>query len=259
MVACQSAPPAALLYTDAALLAAEHPSAAAAACGRLEPTLADECRTLSAHAAAPTQTSEAEAMCAAVESPFWRGECWFLVAEAVVPTLGGAEAARRCEQAGSFRGNCLDHVWRAHAIELLAIGDFPTAHSAYLPARRWADGLLSQPDRAVTQRFWQAFYDAPLHAPDLPPLDLAACATLADGQADCERYLPGAFRHTLSRLAREQTLRHGELDLQDACSPASGVAERVQAAYGIRYVPSNALDALAARALAGVCRRTPGG
>ena len=257
--ACRPAPSPAALYTEAAKQASVDPLAAGAACARLDASLADECRTLSAHAAAPNHPTEAEALCAAVESPFWRGECWFLVAEALVPTLGGADAAARCAEAGSFRGNCLDHVWRAHAVHLLSSQAFSAAHSAYRPARQWADGLLSQPDSAVTQRFWQSFYDAPLHDPTLPPLDLAACATLVEGQPECARRLPAAFRHTLSRVARERALQHGGLDLAAACSPNRSLAERIEGAYGVRYVPSEGLDALATRALGAVCRRIPGG
>ncbi len=257
--ACQGALPPAELYTTAARHAADDPAAAAAACAQLPVHLADECRTLSAHAAAPAHPADAEALCDAVGDSFWKGECWFLVAEALVPTLGAEAASARCAQAGTFRGNCMDHVWRAHAVSLLASQDFAAAHAAYRPAQQWADGLLSQPEAAVTHRFWQSFYDAPLHDSALPPLDLAACATLQDEAPACARRLSAAFRHTLARVARERDLQHGGLDLAAACSRDRSLPERVEGAYGIRYVSSEGLDALATRALGAVCGRIPGG
>lgn len=240
-------------YAEAARLGPTDPAAAGRLCRSLDLPLADECRTLTAHAAAAAFPERAEALCEAVESPFWRGECWFLVAEELVPVLGGASAATRCAHAGSFRGNCLDHVWRAHASSLLADAPFPDALQAYAPARAWADGLLSQPDTAITQRFWQPFYDAPLHDPALPLLDLANCDTVGDHAVDCQRRLPAAFRHTLSRLARERAVQGVPVDLALACSASAGLPARTEAAFGVRYAPSPPLDALAARALAAQC------
>jgi hypothetical protein len=254
VVACAPQLDPARAYVEAARLAPTDPAGAAALCDdQLEP-VRSECLTLTAHAAAATDPDQGGALCERTEPGFWQDECWFLVAEASVPHHGGAAAVERCDRAGRFVGNCLDHVWRAHARALLATRAPADAADAYGPALAWADGRVDQKPGQLRGRFWQKFYDAPLHHPELPALDLGWCAAMAGEPGDrCSALLPAAFRHTLVRLDREQAMQGRPAD-PAACDPDAALSDRVQAAYAVTYVAHPSLDALAERQLAARCR-----
>lgn len=255
LTACATEADPAVAYVEAARRAPTDPAGAAATCRTLTGEVRAECLTLTAHAAAPGDPAAAGALCAEVAAPFWQDECWFLVAEASAPAVGGARAVQTCAQAGRFRGNCLDHVWRAHATSLLASQPPEDAAAAFAPALAWAEGLVDQKPGQLRGRFWQKFYDAPLHDPSLPALDLAWCDRMeGEPAARCGALLPAAFRHTLVRLDREQAMQGGPAR-PAACDAALPLPDRVKAAYDVRYVAHPTLDALAQRQLAARCRR----
>lgn len=254
LTACAPAPDPARAYVEAARLAPTDPAASAALCDRQQEPLRSECLTLTAHAAAAADPEAGAKLCARAAPGFWQDECWFLVAEASVPLRGAAAAVETCDHAGRFVGNCLDHVWRAHARDLLSTHPPAAAAAAYAPALAWAEGRVQQKPGHLRGRFWQKFYDAPLHHPELPHLDLGWCADMTDELADrCATLLPAAFRHTLVRIDREQAMQRRPSD-PASCDPTAALSARVQAAYALDYVAHPALDALAERQLAARCR-----
>lgn len=89
-------------------LRAEAPTAAAAACGRIQdPLLHGEC-ALFAAAAVAGSGGDGRDVCGGITHPAWRGACFFEVAEAM--TLRGPDAREACTQAGDFRVRCLAHA-----------------------------------------------------------------------------------------------------------------------------------------------------
>ena len=254
VVACSPELDPARDYVEAARLAPSDPGGAAALCDAQDEPLRSECLTLTAHAAAATDPDAGGALCDRTAPGFWQDECWFLVAEASVPHQGGAAAVERCDRAGRFVGNCLDHVWRAHARSLLVTLAPADAAQAYAPALAWAEGRVDQKPGQLRGRFWQKFYDAPLHHTELPPLDPGWCDAMSGEPADrCPTLLPAAFRHTLVRLDREQAVQGRPAD-PAACDPRAALPARVRAAYAVTYVAHPSLDALAERQLAARCQ-----
>ncbi len=264
-MACGGGPDPARRYAEAAALAPSDPDAALAICQDLPASMVDECQSLTAHAAAPHRPAWSAARCAELRSPFWQDECWFLLAEAQAAGAGGGtpeSAARTCDQAGRFQDNCFDHIWRAHASRLLLTLDPAEAAEAYGPAEAWdaaAPGGQAQGAGQHSGRFWQKFYDAPLHDPALPPLDPAWCDSMAPAQARrCKQALPAAFRHTLVRLTREQATQGRALDRGQACDPQQPLSARTQAAFDLRYVAHPELDEIAGRELGRLCAAAGG-
>lgn len=248
LLGCTNPPSQARLYVDAAALAESDPAAAADACQALGPELSDECLSFAARAAADSSPQQAGAICGEIGPTVWADECWFLVAEAQVALDGGEAAATTCAKAGRFAANCLDHVRRAHASHLLSTLPPAEAAARYAEALAWADvQTVTVTGGARGGRFWQSFYDAPLHDPSLPALDSGWCATMTgDLATTCQRSAPDTLRHTLVRLERERRTQGQPIDPAVLCADGPAAAQ-VQAAFDLGWASGESLDEVAER------------
>lgn len=145
----------------------------------------------------------AETVCAEVPPGRWRFECFFVAAEAAAADSREGRAAALCQQAGSFREDCAQHLWqdalyrlarrprqRLSALEVLAT----PLHDRWSGHLRWTEGFSA--------RFWEhAFGLAFVGA----VLDLERCqevssalqpACIAGGVSLFERELAPALART---------------------------------------------------------------
>lgn len=238
-----------LAYVEAARLASTDAAAAAERCRASGPRYADECL---AQAAFEAPGSSGEALCEAIVDAFWRDECWFLVAEAAVTRGETERAVERCSAAGRYQDNCVTHLWRLHAATLLRLHPPAEAAGRYAEAIRWAPDDMQA---GTEDRFWNKFYEGALSEDDTPALDLAWCDDFpAELVSACRRQLPGALKRALTRVERERA-QGGQALPVGACDAQASLQARVEAGYGLRYVPSPRLDRVAERHLSRRCER----
>lgn len=249
ILGCASPEPAAHVYLQAAT--ASTGAEVRQLCARLGPE-ESECLAMGAaqHAEDP---AAALPLCEAVTDEVWRDECFFLVAEAQVTRAGPESAAQSCAQAGRFTANCVMHVWKGHARQLLTEDlSLEQAATAFGPALDWAPESLPV-DTALTRRFWSVLLDVWVYeAEDTPVVDLADCASLpSTEQQFCRQVLPSVLTRALNRVDH-----HGDVDPTALCTEGS-LPERIESATGIRYRPHAQLDAIATRFVERICQRGP--
>lgn len=134
----------------------------------------------------------ARSMCAAIDTPAWRAECFFLVAEAIAP--GDVNAAiATCEEARRFRQQCRTHVLELHLDGVpdlpLAVGDEPA-----LIARVASIVEAAVPDRAAGGQLTRA-------------LVAGRIARRADGRAWDPALCGAAPREVCDHAARIATMK----------------------------------------------------
>ena len=120
----EPAPPSAM---DAYLAALDSPGQPDACAAIPDVELASECLAHAARELAQDdQVEPAKAACAQIQSPMWKEECWFLVADGA--RLEGAEAIALCRAARRYRYQCLGHANSrsiAPALDALELGNEP--------------------------------------------------------------------------------------------------------------------------------------
>lgn len=133
-------------------------------------SLRDECLTHAAAAAADQgDLREAISRCGEVQTGFWHGECFFLVAES--RDDWGPEVRALCEEAEPYRRSCLDHVYFSRARrdpdlpgavgEEAALREALEVLAGEMLGRRRAAGRSSRVDQALAKRISERYGDGP--------------------------------------------------------------------------------------------------
>ncbi len=161
VLACSGVRPSAAEATHAAA-SAEH--GALVRCLELSQEAVGAC-VLAGATVAPI--SEVERVCGSLPAGNARGECWFVVAERLVATLGGGEpgapldldpAISACVRASPFDLDCARHVW--HTVRVTAPAEeetvlariresFPEHAHVFVVGSAW---MIDESGRADTQR-----------------------------------------------------------------------------------------------------------
>ena len=254
-------------YADAARETPSDPARAALDCAKVDGDAGGECMAWAADSMAKHDPDAGAAICAKITLSTWKDECGFLVAEETLQQQGAEAASKRCANAGTFSDNCLMHVWKHHASELLARKPFADAATGFAGAIGWSDGVITR-DAALDDRFWDLFFDAAFGAPegtadapkvDRPPMDVAWSETLAgDLGKRCKRAVPASLQRALNRADRRPANVPGALDVTALCaSDATPLVDRVYAGAGVRYVPSPLLDEVSTRFITRRCAASP--
>lgn len=188
--------------------------------------------------------ARAEAACGGLPSEtHWRGECFFLVADAI--KASGARAKAMCAQAAPFTEWCLAHVAQRRLGELLA--DLPRGQEAAFETQSFTIARdiagLRRGERIYRRSISRALADRPDD-----PFDMATCGTATEetcSRAYLERLLdeilevdilPEAQSAGWARLA---PLCDGQAVTVDAASAAGlprwteAVDEPVQSAWAV--------------------------
>lgn len=229
-------------YVEATRLALTDPDAAAERCLQAgDDALISECIAQTAFTA--QSAAVGSALCERATEDLWREECHFLVAEAAVAEVGPEQAVRdHCSRSGRFRENCVTHVWRLHATALIDAHGLADAALAYAPAKAWAEGTELDPD-SLDDNFWGRFYEGAAYGEQ--PLDLASCEAFPeDGREACVAGVTSALKRAVTTALRDLRSSGRDLPSRAFCIQTQSLAEQAERYLGVRYVPSEALDAV---------------
>jgi hypothetical protein len=233
-------------------LAKSDPLAAIKVCKELSEKPSGECLALLAGQLALDDLSLATQVCRDIRDTLWRDECWFMAAEATAASQGPQAAVSTCARSGRFATNCLAHLWldaatRAHAIHP---ADPLAAWQTYAPTASWEvpEGKADILKRRHRSTFYDARFNPTGAGLSPPPVDTGWCGSFGPAmEQSCRRAAGQTLQRQLNRAAASG------VDLAVLCGDGA-LAQRVQAATGVRWIPQEDLDRRAAAAVRRSCQ-----
>ncbi|MEL6347354.1 MAG: hypothetical protein AAFV53_29840 [Myxococcota bacterium] len=146
-----------------------------------DPALHGECVAMSAAtiADADADRRRADPLCRKLDADDpWRGECFFLISDALNAT--GEDAQAICADAGIYAERCLGHALQREGAALLQVTPRGQESQAYQDLYQRALALFEGNQRVAGRKVWQIFVDQ-LAARDIDaPFSPAICGSVPD-------------------------------------------------------------------------------